>query len=330
MKSTAEGNKISCSVACNLCGGDIVEEIGMMDRTGEYLRSVICKSCGLSWSDPRPNEDEIRKYYSKDYRISYKGTYTPTFKHVYRAGKVALDRYAFAKTILKENDVVLDVGAGGGEFVYLMDKLGYDVNGIEPNEGYGTFARDTFGLSIQIGFIQQADLQNSSYNVVTMHHVLEHLDDPFAVLQKLHRAIREEGFLIIEVPNIEAVCSGPKSRFHSAHLYNFNRQNLETMGRRAGFLIYKTAISQDGGVITTIFQKSEKSGAVECEIPENFRRISTIVRRHAKFSHYLSPNPYVRPIRKLQRYFDESRAIDNCNNAEEILLKLCAKVSSKS
>ena len=45
----------------------------------------------------------------------------------------------------------------------------------------------------------------------------------------------EQGVLLIEVPNVEAVCIAPAHRFHFAHFYNFNRAALEALGRKAGF-----------------------------------------------------------------------------------------------
>ena len=310
------------SIECNLCGSDIVNEIGNTDRNGGYLRSVICTKCGLSWSDPRPNEDEIRNFYSKDYRIEYKGTHKPKLKHVYRAGKIALSRREFIKDILTDGDILLDIGAGGGEFVYLMNKFGYETHGIEPNVGYGSYAQQELEVPIQIGFVQQVGLQENFYDVVAMHHVLEHLDDPYSALKKIHKSLHEDGFLVVEVPNIESTCAVPSGRFHAAHLYNFNPESLEQMGGNAGFSIYKTQISADGGVITTIFQKSEKKEPGSSEIPGNFDRISAIIKKHSALTHYLTPNPYLRPTRKLLKYFGEKRWTSDCTSGKEVLEKL--------
>lgn len=314
-----------CSIPCNLCGSTEVEEISLVDRDNKYLRSVICKKCGLSWSDPRPNEDEIKKYYSKDYRISYKGTYTPRLKHVYRAGRVAENRYNFIKDIIKPTDKILDVGAGGGEFVFLMRKLGFDARGVEPNEGYGTYAKEQLELPIEIGFVQQFDLPEDHYDFITLHHVFEHLDNPFGSLEKIRKTLKDKGFLVIEVPNIEGTCFAPIHRFHQAHLYNFNRENLEMIGKKAGFSVYKTVISEDGGVITTIFQKAEMLKDFNAEIIGNYEKVSKIVRNHTILSHYLTAHPYVRPIHKLKMNLVEKKAIKDCQNGREVLEKMFAK-----
>jgi uncharacterized Zn finger protein len=84
-------------IPCNLCGSLESEEISTLDRDKNYLRTVICQKCGLVWIDPRPNESEIKQYYSKDYRIKYKGTYKPKPKHIHRAGLIAMSRCRFIR-----------------------------------------------------------------------------------------------------------------------------------------------------------------------------------------------------------------------------------------
>jgi 2-polyprenyl-3-methyl-5-hydroxy-6-metoxy-1,4-benzoquinol methylase len=310
------------SIPCNLCASTDTEEISLVDRDNQYLRSVICRKCGLSWTDPRQNEEEIQKYYSKDYRIAYKGTYIPRLKHVYRAGRIADHRYGFIKDLIKPNDKVLDVGAGGGEFVFRLRKAGFDAEGIEPNEGYGTYAKETLELPIRIGFVQQFELPDDHYDLITLHHVFEHLDDPAKILNKLRKALKMKGFLVIDVPNIEGTCFAPIHRFHKAHLYNFNQENLERMGIKGGFSVYKTVISDDGGVITTIFQKDETEGGLSGEIPGNYERVAKIVRGHSTGTHYLTTSPYVRPIQKLQKSLSERRAVWDCKTGREVLERM--------
>jgi len=58
-----------CPIPCNLCGDVDVEEVGSRDRDGRPLRTTICRRCGLVWSNPRPGEEEVRRYYSREYRL---------------------------------------------------------------------------------------------------------------------------------------------------------------------------------------------------------------------------------------------------------------------
>src|SRR5262245_58042976 len=132
----------ACSIPCNLCGSRAVEEVSLRDRVGHYLRTVICRGCGLVWTDPRPTAAEVKQFYAEDYRLQYKGAWQPKFKHVYRGGLVSLNRFGWLGKFLRPEDAILDVGAGSGELVYLLRGLGFDASGLEPNEGYARYAKE--------------------------------------------------------------------------------------------------------------------------------------------------------------------------------------------
>ena len=315
-----------CSIPCNLCGSRDVQEICNVDRDGNYLRTVLCKECGLAWTDPRPNADEIRNFYSKNYRVSYKGTDTPKMKHVYRAGMNAAARYSVLKAFSKPGDAVLDIGAGGGEFVFLLRKLGYEANGIEPNEGYGTYAKEHLGVPVEIGFAQQAELAADSYNVITLHHVFEHLDDPAQMLMRIRGALREGGHLIIDVPNLEATCFAPISRFHTAHLFTFNPATLTAMCKRAGFELRALEVSGDGGVIGAVFQKAAVPTGFEPRLEGNFEKLAAIIAGHTNLSHFLTKHPYIRPVARLSRSLREKKAIRGASSGREVLDRIAETV----
>ncbi len=279
----------------------------------------MCRHCGLAWTDPRPTVDDIQQFYTENYRVAYKGTYTPKLKHVHRAGQNAVDRYNVLKQFSSSGDAVLDIGAGGGEFVYLLRKKGFQAEGIEPNEGYGTYAKEHLGLPVKIGFAQQADLPTDRYDVVTLHHVFEHLDDPFQMLMRIRDALREGGHLIIDVPNLEATCFAPISRFHTAHLYTFNPDTLKEMGKKAGFELVTLEISADGGVIGAVLQKGEIPKSFIATVNGNFEKLAAIIHGHSYLSHYLSRYPYIRPLNRLSRTLSERNAISGATSGREIL-----------
>lgn len=77
---------------------------------------------------------------------------------------------------------ILDVGTGGGEFAYLLQSLGHDISGIEPNKGYADYSKQEYGLNIQIGFIQDIQQLDESFDLITIWHVLEHTENPCDVL----------------------------------------------------------------------------------------------------------------------------------------------------
>src|SRR5688500_6522187 len=270
-----------CPIPCNLCRASDVEVVGERDRDGHRLRTTICRKCGLVWSNPRPAEEQVRRYYSSEYRLDYKGHSTPSLRHIARSGRGALNRYRALAPYIKRGDRILDAGAGGGEVVYVLRKLGFDATGLEPDEHYARHAREALGVPVATGFVQDATFPGASFDVSTMFHTLEHVKDPLAILSRLRSWIREGGVLLIDVPNVEARCKAPCHRFHFAHFYNFSRATLDGLGRKAGFEPVKTTTSPDGGNLTSVFSAASASAAVDASIDQsNYARIAALAREY--------------------------------------------------
>ena len=283
--------RTECSIPCNLCGTTIIETLSLRDKKGDYLRTVICSKCGLIWSDPRPSDDKIREFYSREYRKEYKGITKPKKKHIYRDAKEAIRRYNYFKEILKKEDSLLDIGAGNGVFVYSLRKLGFNAQGIEPDENHTRYAREELQIPVTTGFAQEIN-NKKSFNIITLHHVLEHLADPLAELKNIWGILKENGYLVVEVPNAEDIKQDPKNRYHKAHIYTFNPETLITLGKRAGFSVFKKAIAPLNGNISIIFQKNSETANGSIELDGNFSKITKLLNRHTNLRHFSTLVPY--------------------------------------
>jgi SAM-dependent methyltransferase len=317
-----------CPIPCNLCGSVDVEVIGTRDRDGHPLRTTICRMCGLVWSNPRPRPDEVRRYYSREYRLDYKGRSTPSLRHIARSARGALNRYRALAPYLKRGARVLDAGAGGGEVVYVLRKLGFDASGLEPDEQYARHAREALDVPVATGFVQDVTFPSDTFDVVTMYHALEHVEDPAAILLRLRSWIADDGVLLIEVPNVEASCIAPTHRFHFAHFYNFSRAALEGLGRKTGFEPVQTTTSPDGGNLISVFRAAAPQRADVAAA--NYARIVSIVKGHTALRYYCSPWPYAGPLSRLRTYLADSRAAQGCDTPTQVLNKLIARSGEHS
>jgi len=218
---------------CKLCGGKTDARWRVRDaKAASELSMSLCLSCGLVQQSDLPSDDELKIYYSHHYRADYKNTYTPKPKYVQRAGKAALDRLAFiARHVnLAPGARSIDIGAGGGEFVYLAHRAGFAATGIEPNLGYSEFARQAYDIEVRTATLdEQAD---GSADLVTMFHVLEHMAHPQSVFKKLFHMLREGGYAVIEVPNILQNDASPHNIFFKAHLFYYSGDTLAAAASR--------------------------------------------------------------------------------------------------
>jgi SAM-dependent methyltransferase len=295
--------------------------IGERDRDGHPLRTTICRRCGLVWSNPRPGEEQVRRYYSTEYRMDYKGRATPSLRHIARSGRGALNRYRALAPYIKRGHRILDAGAGGGEVVYVLRTLGFDAAGLEPDERYARHAREDLAVPVTTGFIQDATFSPGSFDVVTMYHALEHVEDPTMILSRLRRWMTDRGVLLIEVPNVEAVCVAPGHRFHFAHFYNFNRETLEALGRKAGFGPVHTTTTSDGGNLISVFRAAGSSQQWPID-SANYARMAAVVKGHSAFRYYCSAAPYAGPLNRLRTYVADNRAAQGCETPKQVLDKL--------
>lgn len=308
------------TIPCNLCGGIDVEVIGNTDRKGKPLQTVICRDCGLVWTDPRPGVEANRKYYEEHYRVQYKASRKPKLKHAYRETLRAVARLKRIEALLVPGMHLLDIGAGGGFFPYAVKQRGYAIEGIEPNQGYAAYAREDLQLDIKSGFLQDFTFDEGSFDVITLNHVLEHLEDPDAALRRLWYWNKPGGFLNVEVPNIEATYHAPGHKFHLAHLYNFNPETLPLLARKSGYRIHDLKLMPGTTHINVILQKptTPLPPPESLTISGNYARIKAILDRHTTMRHYLSAGVYVRFIRKQLGYLREKVAVSRFNGAREL------------
>ena len=101
---------------------------------------------------------------------------------------------------------LLDVNCGQGIFVAEAMKLGWQADGINPSENEVLTARRRSPWShIYVGNIESAIFPAASYDVITLWNVLEHTDNPRAVIERLTPWLSSGGLLVMTLPNINSV-----------------------------------------------------------------------------------------------------------------------------
>jgi 2-polyprenyl-3-methyl-5-hydroxy-6-metoxy-1,4-benzoquinol methylase len=223
---------------CPACGSTTGVLLSDTDgKTGEPLTVVQCSGCGLGRIDPMPTDEALARWYAASYRQDYKAAATPRLTHVLRAGRLARDRWRWASLQRPgfQPSRTLDIGASSGEFVYLMQRQGAQARGLEPHQGYSTYAREQLGIQVDTGALQErlAELPQHHYDLVSMFHVLEHLTDPIGTLRALASLLTPSGLLLIEVPDVSRL-SSPRNTFFRAHTLYFCDHSLRAVVRAAG------------------------------------------------------------------------------------------------
>lgn len=286
---------------CALCGKTSFTSISNVDaKSSERLQVSLCDHCGLIQQNPIPTHDELKIYYSHNYRKDYKKTYTPKSKHVYRAGKTALRRINFLKNAGISGGKLLDVGAGGGEFVYLAAKAGFYSHGIEPSIGYSEYAGREYGCHVITGELEDID---DTYDVITMFHVLEHLPSPVHAFEKLYSLLDKQGKLLIEVPWIETNDASPHNIYFKAHIIYFGVDTLIACASK----FFKAVRVDTSSNLNILFEAREKPTAVALPAKASVRRLKKRLHDKGWAEYLLQGKGLIKPIDKIARAFEESR-----------------------
>ncbi|OGT78623.1 MAG: hypothetical protein A3I78_08040, partial [Gammaproteobacteria bacterium RIFCSPLOWO2_02_FULL_56_15] len=219
---------------CILCDSSKTETLATRDRRGKALRNVICCQCGLVRVDPLPDTATLQTFYASEYRLQYKRAWHPRPRHVFRDTHGALHRARRLLEFYRPGMSLLDIGCGAGFFLYLLKKLSIDAAGLEPNIGYAEFAREELQLDNIFNGTLMEFSPGRSFDLITINHVFEHLDQPLAALQKMAALLNSQGDILMEIPNIESTYRAPDRIFHIGHLYWFNPINIQALVQKAG------------------------------------------------------------------------------------------------
>lgn len=303
---------------CPLCLSTKSETLATRGRTGEPLHTVLCSDCGLVFSSPVPTPEEVAEFYAREYRRAYKGVASPKLKHVQRAGVRALDRLPAVQRFAPPGGRVLDVGSGGGEFVYLLTTRGYQASGIEPDEGYGGFSIREYGIDVKIGPFANHVLEDDSFDLVTANHVVEHLCDPIAVFAGIWKALKVGGHFVVEVPNVESSYHAPHHKWHFAHIFNFNPVSMENLGRATGFEVLESTLQPGTQHVHVVFRKAVAAPR-PCFSSQNADRVRSSLHAYSNADHYLSWMPLKRVWSSLSRAFQEQVTVDHSRSPRETL-----------
>jgi 2-polyprenyl-3-methyl-5-hydroxy-6-metoxy-1,4-benzoquinol methylase len=227
---------------CLWCGSNKAQiNLWLKDEflTKKDFHICECLNCGLLYTMPRPSKEKIGAYYKSDEYYSHQENKKGFVPRLYEAIKKINLKHKFR---LASRDLpvgkLLDIGCGVGDFLHVAENKGWQCTGVEPSEE----AREIARQRIKGDLLYSEDLNHlpdQSFDLITMWHVLEHVDDLKWQVAQLQRLIKPNGRIVIAVPNYRSY----DGRFYNAywaaydvprHLNHFNKTVLTKMFKTSG------------------------------------------------------------------------------------------------
>jgi SAM-dependent methyltransferase len=235
---------------CPFCGGSRLRQFlrtpDRFQRKPGIFRLDECAGCRLVFQNPRLSSRGLDYYYYY-YGDFYEGMGAQGSERYYGLGRRGKARQARRVTGLAEPRRWLDVGGGNGSFCEAAAT-------IWPGTRFEVLDRSRLaqdavatGRAAEVHdqpLVDAARNMAGRYDVITMHHYLEHTTDPQAEIAAAHRALAPGGVLVVEVPDPESVFGRLMKSYwwqwlQPQHLHLFPAAGMTRLLERNGFQIVR-------------------------------------------------------------------------------------------
>lgn len=234
-------------IDCPICGNDVWQDIVAYTIPDKYeswvgIKEVQrdwrkCSLCGLYCQTRNYPLKDLEKIYSSGYRNSgFRGeTIEEAFNRIMAIPNNENNRRVEWLTgHIGAPKNLLDIGAGIGVFPALMREKGANPSCVEANSESLRFI-NSMGIPCTI------DIPEKSFEMVSMVHLLEHLEQPQQILNNIKKNISSEGWLFVEVPNAKefGLLDKDHDEFNSCHILFFDKTTLPLMLEKAGYRVVR-------------------------------------------------------------------------------------------
>jgi 2-polyprenyl-3-methyl-5-hydroxy-6-metoxy-1,4-benzoquinol methylase len=258
---------MNCPV-CNHSNVKIAIESQDFSLTQTPFSILHCIHCSFRFTSPVPNQDEIGQYYKFNDYISHTDTKEGWMNQLYHfvRTKTLADKTNWVQSLFTgHKGHILDIGAGTGAFAHAMQEKAWKVTGLEPDAVTRDKAFEIHQLHLQ-STAAIFDLPENEFEVITMWHVLEHVHALKPYLKQCFKSLKDNGRLIIAVPNYTSFDSRYYKKYWAAydlprHLYHFSPKSMTILLNEMQFEIVSIRpMWYDSFYVSLLSEKYKQSG----------------------------------------------------------------------
>jgi 2-polyprenyl-3-methyl-5-hydroxy-6-metoxy-1,4-benzoquinol methylase len=214
-------------------------------------------------TSPQPSLENLGEYYESVDYISHTDSKRSLFEKAYHFVKsIALkNKLDLINSLQPDKGRVLDIGAGTGDFLSVAKQNGWQIIGVEPSDKAKAIAKNK-GVS----FVEKTtELENRSFDVISMWHVLEHVPDLEEQIKELKRLLKPNGTLIIAVPNFKSFDAKHYGKFWAAydvpiHFWHFSKTAIRSLFQKERMKLVKVLPMKFDSFYVALLSEKYKTG----------------------------------------------------------------------
>lgn len=260
-----------------LCGSSLNKTIFKYDRYLLKHTIVVCKNCGLIFSNPMLKKSFIENFYQSDfYRKLYNHNCKDTDKNFFSGeGDNSFNSYNFLKKFLpqKNNLNVLEIGSGHNANLTHFKKIG-SLFAVDYSKESKKLANN-LGIKFEQGGVSKVKNFCLKFDIIILSHVIEHFQDFINDINELKKFTHKNTLFYIEVPSMDLKYN--LDQLQNAHNFYFTKNTFLFYLNRLGLICLEHGTAS--GIHQYGIFKIGKSDEIKID-NEEYKKIMKI---HKKF-----------------------------------------------
>ncbi len=233
---------------CPICNqGEFNKFLRINDHSisSESFDVIECSTCHFLMTSPRPDSDQLGRYYESSDYISHSDTNAGLINKLYRfVRNYTLNQKVNLVQKLNKNPFILDIGSGAGYFMSQCKSARFKCVGIEPDEKTREQSIQKFNIEVYPED-HLNKIEKESVDIITLWHVLEHVPELQKRIQQIETCLKPNGYLIIAVPNAQSYDAKYYQSFWAGydvprHLWHFTPQTINKLLSAHPFNLFET------------------------------------------------------------------------------------------
>ena len=229
--------------------------------SGEYFEVMAHEEYEMLVTSPVPKN--LENYYKSETYISHTDSKKTFFDKIYQAVKnhTLKQKLLLLNSFKSSSKSVLDFGAGTGDFLKICKNNNWQVLGIEPSAE----ARENAvkkGVHLKENLL---DITNQKFDVITLWHVLEHVENLKSTIKVLKSLLQPEGRIVVAVPNYKSYDAAFYKEHWAAydvprHLWHFSQKAIHKLFLEAEMIVEETLPMKFDSYYVSLLSEKYKTG----------------------------------------------------------------------